>query len=48
MIRAKKGNLPPKMLPVIEVSEEESKDELSSIVVDVKTDKSEENENADN
>ncbi|MBR2100136.1 MAG: prolipoprotein diacylglyceryl transferase, partial [Eubacterium sp.] len=29
MIRAKKGNLSPKMLPVIEVSEEESKDELS-------------------
>ena len=48
MIRAKKGNLPPKMLPVIEVTEEESKDELSSIIVDVKNDKSEENENADN
>jgi phosphatidylglycerol:prolipoprotein diacylglycerol transferase len=48
MIRAKKGNLSPKMLPVIEVSEEESKDELSTIVVDVKKDKSEEKENADN
>jgi phosphatidylglycerol:prolipoprotein diacylglycerol transferase len=48
VVRAKKGNLPPKMLPVIEVSEEESKDELSSIVVNVNTDKSEEKENADN
>ncbi len=48
MIRAKKGNLSPKMLPVIEVSEEESKDELSTIVVDVKKDKSEEKGNADN
>ena len=48
MIRAKKGNLSPKMLPVIEVSEEESKDEPSTIVVDVKKDKSEEKENADN
>jgi len=48
MIRAKKCNLPPKMLPVIEVSEEESKDELSEIVVDVNNKKSEEKENADN
>ena len=48
MIRVKKGTLPPKMLPVIKVSEEEDKDELSSIIVDVKNDKSEENENADN
>ena len=48
MIRVKKGTLPLNMRPIIEVTEEESKDELSSIIVDVNTDKSEEKENADN
>ncbi|MBQ9531720.1 MAG: prolipoprotein diacylglyceryl transferase [Eubacterium sp.] len=51
MIRAKKGTLPYKMLPIIEkISEEDNKDELSEIVVDVKNidEKSEEKENADN
>ena len=48
MIRVKKGTLPLNMRPIIEVTEEESKDELSSIIVDVNTDKREEKENADN
>ncbi len=52
MIRAKKGTLPEKMLPVIAVKsekEEEDDEELSTLVVDIKNnDKAEENENADN
>ena len=51
MIRAKKGTLPEKMLPVIAVKSEkgEEDDELSTLVVDIKNnDKAEENENADN
>ena len=50
MIRAKKGTLPQRMLPVIDepISEEEEKEEFSSIVVDVKKEISEEKENADN
>ena len=48
MIRAKKGTLPQKMLPVIETAQANDEEELSTIVVDVKNEKSEENENADN
>ncbi len=51
MIRAKKGTLPEKMLPVIAVKseKEEEAEELSTLVVDIKNnDKAEENENADN
>lgn len=48
MVKAKKGTLPQKMLPVIEEPKKEGEEELSSIVVDIKNDKSEEDENADN
>ena len=47
-VKAKKGTLPQKMLPVIDEPKQDEDDELSSIVVDVKKDISEENENADN
>ncbi|MBE6740894.1 MAG: prolipoprotein diacylglyceryl transferase [Ruminococcaceae bacterium] len=52
MIRAKKGTLPQKMLPIIDVplTEDAGDEELSSIVIDIedKKENSEENENADN
>ena len=50
MMRAKKGKLPFKMLPIIQEPVAENDGELSEIVVDVnkKEEKSEEKENADN
>ena len=49
MIRAKKGTLPHKMLPIIdEPLTAEDDEELSDIVVNIKNENSEEKENADN
>ena len=48
MIRAKKGTLPQRMLPVIDEPDGEEDEELSEIVIDIKNENSEEKENADN
>ena len=48
MIRVKKGTLPQKMLPIIDVPAVADEEELSDIVVNIKNENSEEKDNADN